>query len=193
MEERIVVTHSDFTEIRPQSEADLEANIQTIFRHEPRLREPDGARKLAKIEAKNGWSASQHTKSWNSDKWLEALSDASDRVRFEYCLNPQGEPQYIRSILSHSGIPRIDPKFFMLLEIPFKWKVHICHTGSSNTFRSSVERENWSREAPVIGEEDKHASSRLWTHWRSHCPISKNSPTKRPDLDAVHTFDLNIA
>ena len=39
-------------------------------------------------------------------------------------------------------------KFFMLLEIPYEWKVHICHTGSSNTFRSSVERENWSREAP---------------------------------------------
>ena len=44
------------------------------------------------------------------------------------------------------------------------------------------------------------ASSQLWTHWRS--PISQNSPRttngalqtfKRPDLDAVYTFDLHIA
>ena len=56
----------------------------------------------------------------------------------------------------------------------------------------------------MIAEEDKHVFSQLWTHWRSHCPISWNLPPKEqriahhkhpkiPDLDAVYTFDLKIA
>ena len=60
-------------------------------------------------------------------------------MRFEYCLDSHGEPQYIRAIQGHSGMPRIDPKFFTLLEIPYEWKVHIYHTVSSKNWRSFVE------------------------------------------------------
>ena len=56
----------------------------------------------------------------------------------------------------------------------------------------------------MIVEEDKHASSQRWDHWRSQCPMLENSPRtnvewrttniqKRPNLDAAYTFDLQIA
>ena len=56
----------------------------------------------------------------------------------------------------------------------------------------------------MIEEEDTHVSCQRWTHWRSQCPISKESVTSeprvahykhstRPDLDAVYTFDRKIA
>ena len=34
-------------------------------------------------------------------------------------LDSHGEPQYIRSVEGHSGVPRIDPLIFTLLEIPY--------------------------------------------------------------------------
>ena len=61
-----------------------------------------------------------------------------------------------------------------------------------------------SLEAQVVAEEDKHASSQLWTHWRRLSPMFRESSkdelpvvhfehSKRPDHDAVHTFDQKSA
>ena len=33
--------------------------------------------------------------------------------------------QYMRATQGRSGIPRIEPNFFTLLEIPYEWKVHM--------------------------------------------------------------------
>ena len=51
----------------------------------------------------------------------------------------RGEPQNMRSIQSHSGVPEVYPQFFTLLEIPYEWKHHISHARSSNNYRSIVE------------------------------------------------------
>ena len=64
----------------------ISMKTQTILRHEPHIREPDG---------KEYWPRLMHivsdphsnSRSWNFSKWLDALSDASDRVRFEHCLD----------------------------------------------------------------------------------------------------------
>ena len=53
----------------------------------------------------------------------------------------------------HSGV----------LEVPYEWKTHNCHTRSSDNYRSIVQ--GW-----LIAEEDKHASSQRWIHWIIHCP-----------------------
>ena len=102
------------------------------------LRVPDGTVYWTNLK-QIMYNTHPNTLSWNFDKWLDALSDASDRVRFDYCLDPHGELQYIRAIQGHSGVPRIAPKFSSLLEIPCAWKVHIYHTGSSDSNSSIVE------------------------------------------------------
>ena len=79
------------------------------------------------------------TRSWKFKKWLEASSDASDRLGFESYLDAHGTPQYIRAIQGHSGTPRIDPKFCTLIKNLKKWKVHSYHTGSSHHYVSFVE------------------------------------------------------
>ena len=56
----------------------------------------------------------------------------------------------------------------------------------------------------MVAEEGKRASSQLWSHQKSRCPIFKNSPRtsfewhrnntrKWADHEAVYTFDLKIA
>ena len=98
-----------------------------IRRHEPHVRERDGA----------AYDSYPNTRAWNCDRWLNALSAASDEVRFACCPDSHGEPQYIRSVQCHSGVLRIDPPFFTLL-VQYKWKGHMYHTGFSNIGRSIV-------------------------------------------------------
>ena len=62
------------------------------------------------------------------------VEDADKSIKqdeFGYCLDVCGELQY-RSIPGHSGVPEVDTTLFTLLEIPYKWKTHICQTGTSN-------------------------------------------------------------
>ena len=100
---------------------------QTILRREPHLREPAGAAY------------------WPT--WMQIVSDPDPharsgnviRVGIEHCFDSHGELQYIRSIEDHSGVPRNDPQFFTLLELPYEWKVHTYLSGSSNNYRSIVE------------------------------------------------------
>ena len=103
--------------------------VKTVLRHEPKVRESDGAVYWPKLVQ---WIDDTHfdSRSWHFSKWLVALSAESDRVRFEYCVDPHGEPKYIRSLRSQ--------QLFTLPEIPYEWKVHIYHTGASNNFRSIV-------------------------------------------------------
>ena len=73
-----------------------------------------------------------------------------------------------------SDVPGIDPKFFTL-------KCRMCETYTSTTrdlrtITGQSSQEGCSREAPVITEEDTHASSQLLPRWRSSCPRSLNSP-----------------
>ena len=38
---------------------------------------------------------------WNFDTWMEMLTRASNKMRFEYCLDARGEPQDMRSVQGH--------------------------------------------------------------------------------------------
>ena len=120
------------------------------LRHELHLRELDAAEHWPKMTQRM-YDPHPNTWSWNLSMWLDAMSAASDRVRFEICLDPHGEPQYIRSIQGQSGVPGIDQHYFTLLEIPHAWKIHIYRTGSSHDYRSIVEgrtdrgRHQWSQ------------------------------------------------
>ena len=88
-------------------------NEQTFLRHEPKVREPDGAVHWQNLRRRM-YDSYPNTQSWIFDKWLDALSAASDKVGFEYCLDSHGEPKYIRSIQRHSGAPKFADKFMCL-------------------------------------------------------------------------------
>ena len=44
----------------------------------------------------------------------------------------------------------------------------------------------------MIAEEDKHASSKVWNHWRNHCPISSSSPRTNPKWRTANIEKDNI-
>ena len=83
----------------------------------------------------------------------------------------------------HSGVPRIGPQFFTLLEIPCEWKVHIYRSGSANIYRSIVEggliaggpSDHSGRQAPVFSAMDPLEDPLRMVHYEH---------SKRPDLDA---------
>ena len=105
----------------------ISKKAQTLLRHEPHVRDLM-EQYIGQTFMHRLHDPHLYERPWNFDKWLEA----SDMIRFEYCPHPHGEPQYIRAILGHCGVPRIDPTFFTLLEMSYQWKVHVYHTGSSN-------------------------------------------------------------
>ena len=75
--------------------------------------------------ARGGWSSLSAINTILEFKQvLDALSDASGRLRFEHCLDSYGKLLYIRATQGHSGTLRIDPQFFTLLEIPKRWKTY---------------------------------------------------------------------
>ena len=136
MEERLwplVQSSQNYDHNKPISK-----KAQTALRHEPNLRERDGAVCWPKL-MQLMHDPHPKTRSWNFDKWLDAISDAPDRVTFGYRFDPHGETQYIRSIQGHSSVPSLYPKFFTLLETLYEWTVHNYHTGSLNNYRSIVE------------------------------------------------------
>ena len=113
----------------------ISKTAHNILRPESHVRETKGAENWPKVMRRID-DLHPKTRSWNFDQWFDALLDAPDRVRIEYCLDPHGERQYIRAMQGHRGVPRVDPTFFTLLEIPYEWKVHSYHTES---YRSIVE------------------------------------------------------
>ena len=122
---------------------------------------------------------------------MDPLPAASDEIRFEYCLESHERPQYIRSTQGH-GVARSDPKFFTLLEIPCAWKVRTSTRQDFRTGQSS--KEDASLEALVI------AGDPLAEPLPDFKELPKDEPgmahykhPKKPEHDAVHTFDLKIA
>ena len=65
---------------------------------------------------------------WNFDTWVEVITRASNKMRFEYCLDARGEPQYLRSIQGHSGVPEVIAipdvlQFVKLLDTIMQFKI----------------------------------------------------------------------
>ena len=108
----------------------------------------------------------------------------------------------MRSIQSHSGVPEVNQQFVTLLEIPSEWK-NTSTTQDLQTIESQSIKEDWSQEAPVIAEKDRHAPSQRCIHWiiitwskRCHLRRTQDGALqafKRPDLEAVFIFNLKIA
>ena len=113
------------SEVRSQSEAAVEEGTDFVLRHEPRLREKDGGVHWPNLMPRID-DPHLTTRSCNFDMWVGALPDAADRVRFflKYCLHSQGEPQHIRAKQGRSGTPRMDPKLWTVLEIPYELTKH---------------------------------------------------------------------
>ena len=70
---------------------------------------------------------------------LEMLARASNKMRFEYCVDARGETQNMRSIQGHSGVPAANPNICTLLQTPCVWTTYIYHAGSSNDYRPIVQ------------------------------------------------------
>ena len=79
-------------------------------------------------------------------------------MRFECCLDARGESQYMRSIHGHSGVPEVNFKNCMSLEIPCEMKFTSIEQ-DLRTITHQSSKEDRSQEAPVIAEEDKHVCS----------------------------------
>ena len=84
-------------------------------------------------------SKDSYVESWNFDAWLEMLTTASNKMRFEYGFDARREPHFMRSIQGRSGVPEVNPKLLTLLEIPYEWKTQFYHTGSSKNYRSIIQ------------------------------------------------------
>ena len=54
-------------------------------------------------------------------------------------LTHAGEPQYVRSIQGHSGLPEGNPILFTLLWILYEWTTFIFLSGSPDIFSSVVQ------------------------------------------------------
>ena len=55
---------------------------------------------------------------------------STDKVRYDYCLNPSGRIAYMRAIQGHSGGEQIDPQYQSNTKKYF-WTTYIYHLGSS--------------------------------------------------------------
>ena len=60
-------------------------------------------------------------------------------MRFEYCIDNLGNPQYRRAIEAHSVGAKIDAQLQRNITIPYGWTKSLCHIGSSYDYRSIVE------------------------------------------------------
>ena len=93
-----------------------------------------------------------NARSCNFDKWLKALSDASDKIRFECCPHPHGEPQYIteryKVTVAYQELIRLSLQIIYIYTIQDLQKI----TGQSA-------KDDPSLEAPVIAEESNRAFS----------------------------------
>ena len=103
----------------------------------------------------------------------------------------------------HNGVPEVNPTFFTPLQIPYEWKPLIYHTGSLNNCRSLVQggliaggtsdrkgRQAWFFSAMPPLDNSLPEASNVSTSVHKMVPYKH---AKRPDLDAVYTFDFKIA
>ena len=133
---------------------------------------------------------------------MELQRTASNKMRFEQCLDARGEPQYMISIRGHSGVPEGNQKLFTLVGPAYGWKDPIYHTGSSNNYRSIVQ-------GGLIAEGTIDRTGRQACFFSAMHPLDNPLPevsdvptgvpemvhhkhSKGPDLDAVYVFDLRI-
>ena len=100
------------------------------------------------------------TQSWNFNSWLEALSDASDSVRIFKLSSPTRTVAYQELI-------QLSLRY---LKFPMRGK-YTSTTQDLRTIASQSAQDDLSLEAPATAEESNRASSQLWIHWKSRCPI----------------------
>ena len=107
---------------------------------------------------------------WDFEKSLDALSSATNRVRFECCLDLQKKTHNMRSIRGHGGVPRIERTYY----IRTNGKYNFFFTGSSNNFRSIAAG------GLIVGGTGDRRGRQAWffsTIQYNHC--------SRPDSDSV--------
>ncbi len=67
---------------------------------------------------------------WSKHGWITWRR--SNKKRFQYCLDPNGNILYMRAIQDHSQRNRVDLSLQDNVEIPYNWIENINHAGSSH-------------------------------------------------------------
>ena len=117
-----------------------------------------------------------NTRSWNFDSWFGRDIRCIRRVFRQ----KKTALTHIKD-LSSSDRYKVTEAHRALIHISLRyWKFRMRgkYTSSIQDLRTITGqslKEDSSLEVPAIAEEGKHSSFQLWTRWRSHCPISKNS------------------
>ena len=119
---------------------------------------------------------------------MHALSSASDILSCEHCFDDRGSLQAIQMIQGRIGEPGVDPTYFALVKIPYRWK-HFCATFGELITTGRLQKEDSSPEVPAVNPlEGRSLTSPILVpngprkvhHWHS----------RRPDYDALYVIDL---
>ena len=100
--------------------------------------------------------------SFSNSQWLDLLHRGSNKKRFQYCLDSNGNLIHLRAIQGHSGGTTVDPALLDNIEIPVGWKEYQYHVGGPLTSHSILQAEL------IAGGKDTEkdgrlSSPQLWT------------------------------
>ena len=119
--------------------------------------------------------------SWNFDTMLEmSFLTSSNKMRLECCLDARGKnlntwDQYQATVAYQKLIPN------SLRYLRFRRNEQLTSVIQDlRTITGQSVKEDWLQEAPLIAEEDKHASAQRCVHWKFHCIKKAMSPQAYP-------------
>ena len=109
--------------------------VVNILRHCPNLWEDDGA--ISWKVVIGFWSeAFPETKTWTSNDFLSSLEQGTNKIRFEYCLDNNGDIQYMRALQGHSWLRANWPKTAKRCFFLCGWTDYMYQVGSGSGYRS---------------------------------------------------------
>ena len=98
---------------------------------------------------------------WTARAWLNHLERGSNKSRFQYCLDSDGNILYLRTSQGHSGGNRVDLSLQDNVRIPYACVEYIYHVASSLVYNSITQAGLLGRWK--IGKKDERRSfSQQW-------------------------------
>ena len=160
---KFVAPNSDLSEMRSHSQAVSEESTEYSSTRTSSSR-TRSSRHLAQIDTKKVWCVFS-TSGWKRYQMDQAGWELN--IVLTHTKNRSTSKQYKATVTCHGLIP--NSLGYLKFRMSGKYTSTIQYLPRT---RGHSSKEDWSREAPVIAQEDKYASSQSWTYWRSHCPIS---------------------
>ena len=84
---------------------------------------------------------------------MHALSSASDILSCEHRFDDRGSPQAVKMIQGRIGEPGVDPTYFALVKILYRWKKFCAIFGELIT-TGRLQKEDSSPEVPAVNNLD---------------------------------------